>query len=104
MTSSGLFEVTAGGRSERFALLDEALVIAHEWLRRAQELRELSTRIEQIKVRVGQTSTPLCRCRLTRLPEARRVFVTGSNQPRTTLRIDWVRGSWGRAERGLTRP
>jgi hypothetical protein len=27
-------------------LLDQALAVAHEWLRRAQELRELSTRIE----------------------------------------------------------
>lgn len=45
MTPSG-FEVTIGGRSDRFALLDEALVVAQEWLRRAQEVRELSTRIE----------------------------------------------------------
>jgi hypothetical protein len=45
MTPSG-FEVTIGGRSDRFARLDEALVVAQEWLRRAQELRELSTRIE----------------------------------------------------------
>ncbi len=45
MTPSG-FEVTIGGRSDRFAGLDEALVVAQEWLRRAQELRELSTCIE----------------------------------------------------------
>ncbi len=45
MTPSG-FEVTIAGRSERFAILDQALVVAQEWLRRAQELRELSTRIE----------------------------------------------------------
>jgi hypothetical protein len=45
MTPSG-FEVTIGGRSDRFALLDQALVVAHEWLRRAQELGELSTRID----------------------------------------------------------
>ena len=40
------FEVTIGDRSDRFALLEQALVVAHERLRRAQELRELSTRIE----------------------------------------------------------
>ncbi len=45
MTLSG-FEVTIGGRSDKFALLDEALVVAQEWLRRAQELRELSARID----------------------------------------------------------
>lgn len=45
MTASG-FEVTIGDRSDGFALLDQALVVAHDWLRRAQELRKLSTRIE----------------------------------------------------------
>lgn len=45
MTPNG-FEVTMGGRSDRFACLAEALVAAQEWLRRAQELRELSERID----------------------------------------------------------
>ncbi|HEU5267814.1 MAG TPA: hypothetical protein VFU35_13985 [Jatrophihabitans sp.] len=45
MTPTG-FEVTIGAQTDRFPHLEEALVVAHQWLTRAEQLRELSARIE----------------------------------------------------------
>jgi hypothetical protein len=45
MTPSG-FDVTTGGRTATFKQLDEAVGFARARLARAEEIRELSTRID----------------------------------------------------------
>jgi hypothetical protein len=89
MTPSG-FQVTIGDRSDGFALLDQALVVAHDWLRRARSRASCPHESNDgLDLRVSRTASTAAshvgiRKLITRWPELPTV-------PRASAKVDPAR-------------